>query len=161
MEKTINKSDYQKVKMNISILGYRSTRSFYIEEADDFFTVFSNDSDALKEYMFVALIDEMEDCNAVKAQKLYYKVFYDEEYIKWTNAYGEGIVLAQIDGVLKSVDVDGNKVDPHGSDIYFQIGDNRRPYLFKKTNNNKAKFDEYIKKYKVNTETYPYDVIDR
>ena len=160
MEKTIDKFDYQKSKMNISILGYRSTQCVYIKEMDDFFTVFSNNHDALKEYMFVALIDRMGDCDAAKAQNLYYKVFYDEDYTKWTNAYGEGIVLAQIDGVLKSVDVDGNKVDPHGSDIYFQIGDNRRPYLFKKTNDNKAKFDEYIKKYKVNTETYPHDVID-
>ena len=157
MEKTINKFDYQKGRMNISILNYRSTTSVYIEEADDYFTVFSNNCDALKEYMFVALIDEMDNCNAIKAQKLYYKVFYDEDYTKWTNAYGEGIVLAQIDGVLKSVDVDGNKIDPHGSDIFFQIGDTMRPFLFKKTNDNKAKFDEYIKKYKVNTETYPYD----
>lgn len=160
MEKTINKSDHQKSKMNVSILGWRSTQCVYIEEADDFFPVFSNDHDALKEYMFVALIDRMDNCDAAKAQKLYYKVFYDEDYTKSTGPYGEGIVLAQIDGVLKSVDVDGNKIDSHGSDIYFQISDNRRPYLFKKTNDNKAKFDEYIKKYKVNTETYPYDVID-
>ena len=154
--KTIDKFDYQKGKMNSLKLGWRSTQCVYIEEADDFFNVFSNDDDALKKYMFVALIDKMDNCDAAKAQKLYYKVFYDEDYTKYCHN-GEGFVLAQIDGVLKSVDVDGNKVDPHGSDIYFQLGGNRRPNLFKKTNDNKAKFDEYIKKYKVSTETYPND----
>ena len=156
MEKTINKFDYQKGRMNLSILSYRSTQCVYIEEADNTFLVYSKDSDALKKYMFVALIDKMDNCDAAKAQKLYYKVFYDEDYTKHCHN-GEGIFIAQIDGVLKSVDVDGNKVDPHGSDIYFQIGGNRKPNLFKKTNDNKAKFDEYIKKYKVNTETYPND----
>lgn len=157
--KTIDKFDYQKGRINISMLGYRSTQSVYIEEADDFFLVFSNDSDALKEYMFVALIDKMDNCDAAKAQKLYYKVFYDEDYTKHCHG-GEGIVLNRIDGVLKCVDVDGNKIERGSEDIYFQIGDTCRPFLFKKTNDNKAKFDEYIKKYKVNTETYPYDLID-
>lgn len=156
MGKTIDKFDYQKGRMNLSILSYRSTISVYIEEADDTFLVYSKDSDALKKYMFVALIDKIDNCDAAKAQKLYYKVFYDEDYTKYCHN-GEGIVLNRINGVLECVDVDGNKIERGSEDIYFQIGDTTRPFLFKKTNDNKAKFDEYIKKYKVSTETYPND----
>lgn len=126
---------------------FESNILLYTAEAEDFAFVFSNNRENLMKYAFACAVDNIEKTTAFDdsyIQKVHDNIFKRN---KFTKCLEYPILVINTDTYeVRSLDVDGNEIDDNA--IYFQVdGANS----FKKIDNKLEQYDEYVKKYNVNT----------